>query len=82
MKWHWSNTARGIAVFPFDGFRSLVVLADIAHDFLVKILGRSKDAARNHIALDAGEPVLNLPGDQVCAEARYAAPYSSRSGTC
>ncbi len=60
MKRQRLDTAGWIGVFPFDGFWTLVVFADIAHDFLVEIFGRSNGAASNDIALNPGEPVLDL----------------------
>src|SRR6202163_3356084 len=49
-----------IVVLPLQWGGILVVLADVAHELLVEVLGAGEDAARNHVALDAGEPVLNL----------------------
>ncbi len=36
------------------------MLADVAHDLLVQVLGAGEDAARDHIALDLGKPDLHL----------------------
>ena len=36
------------------------MLADIAHQLTVQILQSGKDASRNHITLDAREPVFHL----------------------
>jgi len=36
------------------------VLADIAHQLAFQILYRGEDASREHVALDAREPVLHL----------------------
>ena len=46
----------GISVFPFHDFRCLVVLADVAHEFLLQISDGSEHAARDHVALDFAEP--------------------------
>jgi hypothetical protein len=37
-----------------------VVLADLAHELFVEVLGAGERAARDDIALNSGEPVLNL----------------------
>jgi hypothetical protein len=41
------------------------VFADIAHQPAIQVLHRGEDAAGNHIALDAREPILDLiqPGN-------------------
>jgi hypothetical protein len=40
-----------------SGARRAVVVTDVAHEVPVQILGAGEDAAGDHVALDAGEPV-------------------------
>jgi hypothetical protein len=55
-----SDPMPGIGVLPLHGFRGLIVLPDIAHDFPFQILPRRKDAAGDEIALNLGEPEFDL----------------------
>lgn len=47
-------------MLPFDGPWILVVGTDVAHQFSIEVLHGREDAAADHIALDAREPVLHL----------------------
>lgn len=49
-----------IVVDPLQRLGVLVVFPDVAHEFLVEILDVGEDPSRDHVALDAGEPVLDL----------------------
>ena len=49
-----------VGVLPSNWFGVFVVLMDVAHDFLVQILGAGENAARDHIALDLGKPDFHL----------------------
>ena len=49
-----------IGVSPFECSRRSIVLANIAHEFGSQVGDRAKDATRNDVALDFGEPVFNL----------------------
>ena len=49
-----------IEVFPLHGFRPFVVLADVAHEFSLKVRDRSEHAAGDDIALDFAKPQFNL----------------------
>ena len=53
------TTGRG-AVDPLHRLRQIVVLADIAHEFPLQIGHRGEHAAGDDIALDLGEPELDL----------------------
>ena len=55
-----SDTVGRITVDPLHGFGRAVVLADIAHEFSLKIGHRGKNATSNDIALNFGEPKLDL----------------------
>src|ERR1700732_414243 len=54
------NAVGSILVRPFNRSGFSIVGADIAHDFAIQILNRSKDAAGNEIALDFREPDFDL----------------------
>ena len=45
---------------PLYGFGRAVVLVDVAHELAPEIGDGSEDAAGDHIALDLGEPQLDL----------------------
>lgn len=60
MKWHRLNSARRIVELPLDGLGVLVVFTDVAHQLFVQVFHRGEDAAADHVALDAAEPVLHL----------------------
>lgn len=49
-----------VGVLPSNWFGVFVVLTDVAHDFLVQVLGAGEDAARDHFALDLGKPDFHL----------------------
>lgn len=49
-----------VGVLPLNWFGVCVVLTDVAHDFLVQVLGAGENAARDHIALDLGKPDFHL----------------------
>jgi len=49
-----------IAIGPFERFGGAVVVTDEAHQFARQVLDRAKDAAGDDVALDLGEPVLDL----------------------
>src|SRR5260221_993323 len=49
-----------VLVDPADRGRSLVVVADVAHQLVCEILYGGKDTSRNNVALDLGKPNLDL----------------------
>ena len=49
-----------VLIGPSDRGCSLVVVSDVAQELVREILHRGEDAARNHVALDLGEPDLYL----------------------
>ena len=49
-----------VVVLPLQGFGGFVVLTDVSHELLVEVFDRSEDSARDDVALDASEPVLDL----------------------
>jgi hypothetical protein len=49
-----------VAVAPFDGFESLVILADITHQLATQIGNGSEDTSCDNVAFDLGEPQLDL----------------------
>ena len=51
---------RDVSEFPFNRPRSLIVAADILHEFSFKIGDRGKDAPCNYIALDFRKPEFYL----------------------
>jgi hypothetical protein len=51
---------RRIVVSPPDGFRVFVVVANVAPNLAGQIRDRCEDAARDQVALDLGEPELDL----------------------
>lgn len=50
----------GIVVRPANRARIPVVATDVAHQLLGQVRGRCEDASRDHVALDLGEPDLDL----------------------
>ena len=49
-----------VEVSPLHSLWSLVVLADVAHEFSAQVGDRGKDAARDHVTLDLAEPQFDL----------------------
>lgn len=45
-----------VGVLPSFRLEVFVVITDVAHDFLVQVLGTGEDAARDHFALYLGKP--------------------------
>ena len=55
-----SYSSSDIGIGPLDGFRALVVLTDITHEFATEIGGGGEDAARDHIAFNLAKPEFDL----------------------
>jgi len=55
-----SDSTGWIKVLPFYGFGFLIVLTDVAHEFVVQVLDRCENPSRDDIALDLGEPQFYL----------------------
>ncbi len=47
-------------MLPLHGFRRLVVLADVAHEFSLEIRDGSENTVCHHVALDLVEPQIDL----------------------
>ena len=50
----------GIAIDPPNWVGGLVVLADVAHELALEVWHRGEDTSGDHVALDLGEPELDL----------------------
>ena len=55
-----SNAPRRVRVGPPNRLGDLVVMPDALHDLALQTRGRCEDAARDDVALDLGEPELDL----------------------
>ncbi|MBC8165432.1 MAG: hypothetical protein H7Y20_06125, partial [Bryobacteraceae bacterium] len=60
MNWLRFDPVFDVGVSPADGGGGFVVVADVTQEFGAQIGQRTKDAARNDLALDFGEPVFDL----------------------
>ena len=49
-----------VGVGPFDGGGGFVVVTDVAQEFSPQVVQGAKDAARNDVTLDFGEPIFDL----------------------
>jgi hypothetical protein len=74
-----SNSVEPIAVSPFDGTGATIVQTDVAHEVTRQVFDRSEDAAGDDVALDFGEPNLDLiePGGAGAGNVRRAATRRS-----
>ena len=55
-----SDSSGWVEVLPFYGFRFLIVLTDVAHEFFVQVLDRCEYPPCDDIALDFGKPQFHL----------------------
>jgi hypothetical protein len=49
-----------ILVYPTDRCRAVLVFSDVADEFSLKAINGSEDALRNNVAMNLGEPSLDL----------------------
>src|SRR5204863_3082174 len=56
----WQDSATDIRIFPFERAGGFGIDAYIAQQLAREILDGSKDSARDHFALQPGEPDLDL----------------------
>ena len=55
-----ANSFGAVLVGPREGDGGLIVVSDVAHDLPAKVALGGEDAAGDDIALDLGEPDLDL----------------------
>src|SRR6266700_6913066 len=55
-----THPAADVGVLPLDWLRGLVVVMDIGEELAAEVAGRGEDAAVDEVALDLGEPELDL----------------------
>jgi hypothetical protein len=75
----------GSKYFHFTVFGVFVVVADVAHEFSLQVWHRGEHAASDDVALDLGEPQLDLvePGGVGRSEVQVNLRMSSRNSlTC